>query len=83
MFEVGQKVRVVMVEPLAGNEIAPALTLGEEKIINEIVLDREGHQHLDVGLASTLYFVRSWETKEDLPRGHKIHSCHPSRFELV
>ncbi len=82
-FEVGQKVRVVNNTPLRGNDVAPHLKVGDEKEVLQIVLDSKGNQHLDVGLESNLQYVRSWETKEDLPNGNKIHWCHPSRFELI
>ncbi len=55
--------------------------MGESKTVKEITLDRKGNQHLDVGVPSSVTFVRSWETKEELPNGDKIHWCHPSRFQ--
>jgi hypothetical protein len=82
-FKSGQKVRVVNNDPLPGNEIAPPLTIGDELEIKQICLDKKGNQHLDVGIFSEVNFVRSFETKEELPGGDKYHWCHPSRFELV
>lgn len=69
------------IKTLPGNDKAPALTLGKTYRVRGITLDSKGNQHLDVGLVSELSFVRSWETKEDLPDGDKIHWCHPSRFK--
>lgn len=83
IYEVGQKVVVVNDKRLPGNDKAPALTTGEEKTIRSIVLDKDGNQHLDLGLESHLNFVRSYETKEELPDGDMIHWCHPSRVKLV
>lgn len=82
-FKTGDKIRVVKVEPLEGNEIAPPLKMGDEHTVGQICEDSKGNQHLDVGLVSSVSFVRSWETKEELPNGDKIHWCHPSRFEHV
>lgn len=81
-YNAGEKLVCVNVEPLKGNDKAPPLTLGETYKVKTIVLDKEGNQHLDVGLKSTLNFVTSYETKEELPDGNKIHWCHPSRFQL-
>lgn len=83
MFEVEHKVRVVNVKPLGGRDTAPKLTLGEEKTVHGICLDKDGNQHLDVGLVSDLNYVTSFETGEQLPNGNLIHWCHPSRFELI
>ena len=82
-FVGGQEVKVVKTEALEGNEIAPPLVLGEKRTIRKIVLDKAGNQHLDVGVPSDVSFVRSFETKEELPDGDIIWWCHPSRFELV
>lgn len=80
MFTVDQDVYVVKTEPLEGNDVAPDLVMGEKKTIYKIILDREGNQHLDVGLQSHYGYIRSFETKEELPEGNIIHWCHPSRF---
>lgn len=80
-MNVGDKIIAVNVEPLKGNDEAPKLELGKEYEIIEIAEDSRGNPHFDVGLLSGLKFVRSWETKEELPRGDSIHWCHPSRFE--
>src|SRR5690606_12606755 len=82
-FEIGQTVKVVLVDPLPGNDVAPDLTLGDHKVIQDICTDRKGNQHLDVGLESNINYVTSWETGEELPGGDIVHWCHPSRFELV
>lgn len=83
MFKVEDKVKCINVAPLKGNEEAPNLKFDKEYIVKEIILDKEGNQHLDVGLPSELNYIRSYETKEELPRGKEIHWCHPSRFKLV
>ena len=82
-FKTGQKLKVIKIEPLKGNDVAPPLVLGEIKTIKGIVLDKKGNQHIDVGLESKFNFIRSFETKENLPNGDKIHWCHPSRFEKI
>lgn len=83
IFQVGQKIKAINNLPLEGNSKAPKLIVGDIYEVKEIILDKEGHQHLDVGLASPFEYVRSWETKEELPKGDSISWCHPSRFELV
>lgn len=82
IYEVGDIILCTNANPLDGNDVAPPLKLSEYPI-NEIVLDRDGNQHLDVGLKSQQNYIRSYETKEELPRGTSIHWCHPSRFSLV
>ena len=82
-FEVGEKVKAINIKPLAGNDRSPDLELDKEYPIKQIILDSKGNQHLDVGLASVLNYVTSWDTREQLPDGDVIHWCHPSRFELV
>ena len=83
MYNVGDKVKAINNEPLKGNDKSPDLVIGQEYPVIGIVLDKAGNQHLNVGLVSELNYVRSWETKEDLPNGDTIHWCHPSRFEKV
>lgn len=82
-FEVGQTVKALNNQPLKGKDKAPPLVVGEKYPIKSIVLDKQQNQHLDVGLESTLNYITSFETGEELPDGDKIHWCHPSRFELV
>jgi hypothetical protein len=81
-FEVGQTVIARNNQPLPGNSEAPPLVVPNEYQIKNIIHDSKGNPHLDVGLPSSLAFVRSYETKENLPDGDKIHWCHPSRFDL-
>lgn len=81
IFKVGEEVTCINSAPLLNNDIAPPLKVGQKYKIQEICLDKEGNQHLHVGLKSDLNFVRSFETKENLPEGDKKHWCHPSRFE--
>jgi hypothetical protein len=80
-FEEGQNVKCLHVEPLLGNDIAPPLKSGEIYRVKKIVLDKQGNQHLDVGLVSKYKYISSFDTGEHLPDGDKIHWCHPSRFE--
>lgn len=77
------KVRCTNINPLEGNEIAPPLELGKEYEILNTIQDSAGNPHYDVGLVSKYSYIRSFETKEELPNGDKIHWCHPSRFETV
>lgn len=79
-FTEGQKVTCINILPLPGNSIAPPLEHDKEYTVQEIVLDKKGNQHLHVGLISTVNFVTSYETKEELPDGDSKHWCHPSRF---
>ena len=73
----------VNAEPLEGNVYGPPLVAGEFYPLNEVILDSKGNQHYDVGLKSSLNYIRSYETKEELPRGNEVHWCHPSRFRQV
>lgn len=79
-FKEGQNVTVVSNLPLPGNDKSPTLRIGNKLTIRKIVLDSKGNQHLDVGVSSTVAYVRSYETGEELPEGDKIHWCHPLRF---
>lgn len=65
------------------NDYAPNLKVDEIYELVQTCKDSQGNEHYDVGLKSTLNFVRSIETGEELPNGDKIHWCHPSRFEVV
>ncbi len=83
MFIEGQKVKVILDKVLSETGNKPNLKVNEEYTIHKIVLDKKGNQHLDVGLKSNLSYVSSLETGEELPEGHTIHWCHPSRFEII
>jgi hypothetical protein len=83
IYQLEDKVICIDAEPLQGNEIAPPLETGVEYQVIGIINDRAGNQHLDVGLKSMYNYIRSFETKEDLKDGDKIHWCHPSRFIKV
>jgi len=82
-FNVYDTVKCINAKVLPNNEVGPNLIEGQEYPVKEIILDSAGNQHLDVGLISKLTYIRSYETKEELPNGDKIHWCHPSRFELT
>jgi len=79
-FKIGETVICTNIKPLKGNDIEPPLELEKKYLIKNIILDKQGNQHLDVGLISKYNWIRSFETKEELPDGDKIHWCHPSRF---
>lgn len=79
-FAIGDTVIAQNNKPLEGNDKAPALTVGAEYPVKNIIYDNKGFPHLDVGLKSELNFVTSWHTAEELPDGDTIHWCHPSRF---
>jgi hypothetical protein len=80
-FTVGQQVRCIDTSPLSGNSIAPDLEEGKVYNIISIAVDKEGNQHLDVGVVSTFAYITSYETGEILPHSNTIHWCHPIRFE--
>ncbi len=67
----------------ADNKCAPPLEKEKEYVVESIVLDSKGNQHLNVGLKSMCAWIRSIDTGEDLPDGERIHWCHPSRFVPV
>jgi len=83
IFKVGELIKCVNISILKGNDVAPPLELSMVYNINGIALDKDGNQHLDVGLVSKYSYVTSHETSEKLPDGDKIHWCHPSRFEHI
>jgi hypothetical protein len=78
--EIGDELVVVNVDPLPGNEVAPKLTIAEVRTLRGIMYDKKGNPHYDVGLQSYYNYISSYETKEQLKDGDKIHWCHPSRF---
>lgn len=81
-MEIGDKIIAINNKPLPGNDVAPHLVLNEEYILLNKIKDSKDNEHYDVGLKSNYNFIRSFETKENLPNGDKIHWCHPSRFKL-
>lgn len=83
LFKTGDIVFCIYTLPLSGNTVAPPLELGEEYIVQEIIIDTMGNQHLDVGLESQYEYISSYDTGDMLNRGHKIHWCHPSRFTKI
>lgn len=82
-FHKHEVVTVINIDPLPGNTVAPPLRMGAALAIKEVITDRNGNQHIDVGLASNYNYITSYETKEELPRGDSIHWCHPSRFKKL
>lgn len=89
IFTAGETIKAIDVEPFTGkdkhNKIAPPLELGKEYPLQGVCLDKEGNQHLDVGLISKHNYITSRETGETLPNSSvgKTHWCHPSRFVRV
>lgn len=67
-------------KPLTGNTIAPPLVEGTQYVIKEVYTCKCGQEHIDVGLASMYNYVSCYTCKLELPKGDKIHWCHPSRF---
>lgn len=82
-METGQDVICLFIDPLPGNKHAPPLEFGKAYKVNNIHIDKMGNAHIDVGLPSSLAFVSSYATGEELPEGDKIHWCHPNRFEVI
>lgn len=86
IFSIGDEVECINIDKLRvvgeaeDNLVAPPLQMNGHYVVQDIVLDRDGNQHLDVGLESNYARIRSIETGQELPRGFKIHWCHPSRF---
>lgn len=83
IYNIGDKVRIIKIEPLGDNTVAPPLELNKEYPVKGVILDSGGNQHLDLGLVSEYNYIRSFETNEELPDGDRIHYVHPSRVELV
>lgn len=81
VFTVGEEVIAINNKPLEGNKVAPTLELEKTYSVKSICLDSGGNQHLDIGLFSDYNYITSFETKEELKDGDKIHWCHPSRFK--
>ena len=82
-FKIGNTIKVINDKPLKGNENGPYIKLDSEHSILNIILDKKGNQHLDIGVKSPYSYITSYETGEELPNGDTIQWCHPSRFELI
>lgn len=82
-FEVGDDVEIVNDQPLKGNSVSPPVTMGGKHKVKDITLDKEGNQHLDLGLESDYSYITSYETGEELPNGDTVHWCHPSRCKKL
>ena len=63
----------------------PGNEMNKGYAVHSIRLDKEGHQHLDVGLkmGTEINYVTSFETGEMLPSPKDEWWCHPSRFHKV
>lgn len=81
-MKVGDQITCVNIRPLEGNDVAPPLVDGKTYPLLQIIKDSAGNEHFDVGLESKYNYIRSYETKEELPTADKIHWCHPSRFVI-
>jgi len=82
-MQIGDIVKVVNIKPLPGNTVAPPLDSTIDYKVHNICYDKEGNPHIDLGLVSSYSYIRSYETKEELPDGHKIHWVHPSRLQVI
>lgn len=82
-LQIGTQLVCIEINKLQGNQVAPPLKLGVTYTLKGVVRDKKGNPHLDVGLVSEYNYISSYETKEELPDGDKIHWCHPSRFEVL
>ena len=82
-LKVGDKVKCVISKPLSTSGYGPPVRLGESYEVKEIIRTRGDHDHIDVGLRSTVGSVSCLETGDVIPRGNVIAWCHPSRFEKI
>lgn len=72
----------INIQPLEGNMIAPPLVLNKDYGKPQVIHTCDcGQDHYDVGLKSTVTFVRCYKCKKELPLGHIVWWTHPSRFE--
>jgi len=83
IYIVGDEAKCVDDSILSDAGIRPSVVLNKEYPVKGVTTDSEGNQHLDIGLESSIGFVRSLETGEELEDGDSIHWCHPSRFEKI
>jgi hypothetical protein len=77
------KLKAKNIKPLEGNHIAPPLEMDKVYDNKEVFTCDCGQEHYDVGLTSIYNYVTCYKCKKELPKGHTIHWCHPSRFEIV
>jgi hypothetical protein len=70
-------------KPFEGNDVAPPLEVGKDYPILNVIEDKKGNKHYDVGLKSKHNYITSFETGETLPNSKigGVHWCHPSRFQ--
>lgn len=80
-FNIGDTIICINNKVLPKNEVGPSLIEGKQYTVRGITEDIKGNQHLDIGLESKFSYITSYETREELPDGNKIHWCHPSRFK--
>lgn len=82
IFAVGDLIICNHTASFYSHGIAPPLQMNKGYTIQQICLDKEGHQHLDVGLkmGTEINSVTSFETREYLLSPKDQWWCHPSRF---
>lgn len=80
-FKVGDKVVCIIDKALSKSGEGPAVKIGEEYTVKEIITTRGDHDHLDVGIRSQLGSVSCLETGDIIPRGNIVAWAHPSRFK--
>lgn len=80
-IQVGDKLKAIFTQALPGNDVAPQLKHGIEYECKQVHTDRQGNDHIDVGLIRNVNFVTSYATGEQLPG--TAHWCHPNRFIIV
>lgn len=82
-MEKGSIVRCVNAQVMPGRKIGPPLVLNQQYEVKEVLVDKQGYEHVDVGLLSEHNYITCFETGEELERGDRVHWCHKSRFEVV
>jgi hypothetical protein len=83
LYKEGDTVEITDDQPLEGKDVAPPVQVGKQYPVKGIILDRDGFQHLDLGLESKYSYVSSFETEEKLRDGHKIHWVSTRRTKKV
>lgn len=82
VFQIGDLVICNNTASFFSHGIAPPLEKDKGYVIANIRVDREGNEHLDVGLkmGEQINYVTSFETREMLHSPNDEWWCHPSRF---
>ena len=82
-LKVGDNIKCIISKALSTSGYGPPVKLEELYEVKEIIRTRGDHDHIDVGLKSTVGSVSCLETGDIIPRGSEIAWCHPSRFEKI